>query len=230
MPGQQALRRIPCLVALVALLALTGGTRFAVARALATGIVYSQPPKATGGILPSSLRDPDGSATDQWVWDGFIFSSAQTITEIRWRGAYDPARFGSGGPVVDFTIDIYPSSANGAQPDVAHPPLEHYEVGGNAGEVRASLLGGAQTYDYRFTLPAPFEAAGQKKYWVQIEAYQAGAPDWGLSVAASGDGYHFRRIPGQGANYQVVAGDAAFSLLGPLPGNRTIYLPVTLSR
>lgn len=228
MTGQHASRRIAYLFILAALFALAAA-RLAGARGLSTGIVYSQPPRSAGGLLLSSLRDPDGSATDQWTWDGFFFSSAQTITEIRWRGAYDPARFGSGGRVVDFTVDIYPSNANGSQPDIAHPPLMHYEVGGNAGEIAAETLGGVQTYDYRFTLPAPFEAAGQKKYWVQIEAYQAGAPDWGLSVASSGDGYYFRRIPGQGANYQLLAGDAAFSLLGPRSTHRKVYLPVTLS-
>lgn len=229
MAGHKTIRLIASLLALAALLALTRATRAVAAPDLTTGVVYSQPPKSSGGILLSSLRDPDGSATDQWVWDGFIFSSAQTITEIRWRGAYDPSRFGSGGRVFDFVVDIYPSNANGSQPDVAHPPLAHYEVGGNAGEVAADVLAGVQTYDYRFALPAPFEAAGQKKYWVQIEAYQAGAPDWGLSSAAGGDGYYFRRIPGQGANYQLLAGDAAFSLLGPRPDDRKVYLPVSLS-
>ena len=34
-------------------------------------VVYSQPPSPAGGLLPSSLKGSDGSATNQWVWDGF---------------------------------------------------------------------------------------------------------------------------------------------------------------
>ena len=56
----------------------------------------------------------------------------------------------------------------------------------------ADVLGGVQTYDYRFVLPAPFEAAAWKPYWVQIEAFQSGDPDWGLSVGSLGDARHFR--------------------------------------
>ncbi len=90
-----------------------------------------------------------------------------------------------------------------------------HEVGGNANETPAEVLGGVQMYSYRYTLPASFQAAAQTKYWIQIEAYQHGAaPDWGLAKATGGDGQYFRRIAGP--TYQIVAGDAAFALLGPL--------------
>jgi len=178
-------------------------------------ILYSQPPSPAGGLLQSSLRDPDGSDTDMWVWDGFTLASTHDITEVQWRGGYDPARLGSGGPVNDFMVDIYASIAAGTQPDLSQPPLVHYEVGGNANETPAEVLGGVQTYDYHYVLPAPFQAAAGTKYWVQIEAYQSGAPDWGLSKASEGDGYYFRT---DGYIYQLVAGDAAFALLGPSYG------------
>lgn len=239
MPGRKSENRMawrPALLALALFASFAGVAGSSAAGASnppqpvrVAAMLYSQPPKPTGGILLSSLRDPDGSAADQWVWDGFIFSSHQSITEIRWRGAYDPARLGSGGRVVDFTVDIYPSNPTGAQPDVTRPPLVHYEVGGNAGEAAAEVLDGVQTYDYRFVLPAPFEADAQKKYWLQIEAYQANSPDWGLSAAGSGDGAYFRRIPGQGANYQLVAGDAAFALFGPLSNSVRVHAPLVLS-
>jgi hypothetical protein len=191
-------------------------------------VVYSQPPSPSGGILLSSLRDPDGSDTDQWAWDGFRFARTETITEIRWRGGYDPARLGSGGPVFDFTIEIYPSTAADTQPDIAHPPLADYEVGNNADETAADVLGGVQTYDYRYILPAPFQATAGTKYWVQIEAFQSGPPDWGLSAGTGGDGSYFRRIPSQGASYQVVAGDAAFALLALRSEGPRLYLPMIL--
>ncbi len=193
-----------------------------------TVVVYSQPPESSGGILLSSLRDPDGSATDQWTWDGFRFAWTQAITEIHWRGGYDPARLGSGGRVFDFTVEFYPSNLAGTQPDVTQPPLVRYEVGGNAAEAAADVLGGVQTYDYRFVLPASFQAAAGMKYWVQIEAYQSGPPDWGLAAGTDGDGSYFRRIPGQGANYQLVSGDAAFTLLAPRLESPWLYLPMIL--
>ena len=151
-------------------------------------VVYSQPPSSAGGLLQSSLRDPDGSASDQWAWDDFTLGWTQTITEVQWRGGYDPARLGSGGPVVDFALAIYPSNPTGFEPDVAHPPLVHYQLGGNAGETAADMLGGVQTYACRYTLPVPFQAAAGTKYWVQIEALQGGTPDWGLSKATGGMG------------------------------------------
>jgi hypothetical protein len=189
-------------------------------------VVYTQPPLTGGGLFQSSMRDPDGSASDQWAWDGFILGWTQTITEIQWRGGYDPARLGSGGPVVDFTVAIYPSSLGGAQPDVTHPPLVDYPVGGNAAETLAAVLGGVQTYDYRFTLPVPFQAAAGTKYWVQIEALQRGAPDWGLSKASGGDGRYFRKLADEGT-YQHATGDTAFTLLGPLSATPTATVTAT---
>lgn len=189
-------------------------------------VVYSQPPNPAGGLLPSSVRDPDGGATDQWVWDSFVLGTASPISEVRWRGAYDPTRFGAGGPVRDFTVEIYPSNPAGSQPDVVHPPLAHYAVGGNAGETPADVLGGMQTYDYRFILPAPFQAAAGTKYWVQIEALQSGTADWGLVKGTGGNGQHFQKVTGNSSIvYQTAPGDAAFTLLAPGLGGHWSYLP-----
>jgi hypothetical protein len=170
------------------------------------------------------VRDPEGGGTNQWAWENFQFDAVQTITEVRWRGAHDPARRGSGGPVSDFTIDFYPSIAVGSEPDVAKGPLMHFEVGGNAGETPAEMVGDVQMYDYAFTLPDPFEAAAATPYWVQIEALQAGNPDWALAKGTRGDSQHFRRILGDSSNlYQYAPGDAALDLLalglaGETPG------------
>ncbi len=187
------------------------------APALTTGIVYAQPPRSSGGLIPSSLRNPDGSATDWSIWDSFAFDRDQIIAEVRWRGGYDPARSGSGGPVHNFTVDIFPSIPAGSEPNIAGRPLVHYEVGDNAGETPAEVLGGVQTYDYRFTLPAPFEATAGARYWIQIEAFQSGAPDWGLSAASGGDGSHFGGSgpSGEGYMFRSAPGDAAFTLVAP---------------
>lgn len=186
---------------------------------LAAGVVYSQPPSATGGLLKSSRQVPQDTDADRDVWEAFTFPSAQAITEVQWRGGYDPAAQGSGGPVIDFEVAFYASIPAGTQPDVVNPPLVQYLTGGNAGQAAAGTFGGIPMYDYQFALPAPFQAAAGTKYWLRITALQQSLTDWGLSVGTGGDGSYFRRISlGGGSVYQTMNGDAAFSLLGPLAG------------
>ena len=194
------------------------------APSLPAGIIYTQPISSSGALLQSSWWDPNGSDYDQYVWDNFTLSSTHVITEIHWSGGYDPAKFGSGGPVIDFSVKIYPSIPAGSQPDVVNPPLVDYQTGGNAGQTLAGTFGGTTMYDYQFALPASFYAEAGTRYWVQIEAWQHGIPDWGISVGTGGDGVYFRRIANVGdIYYQLVPGDAAFTLLPP-PTYR-IYLP-----
>jgi hypothetical protein len=197
----------------------------AAASPLAT-VLYSQPPSPAGGLILSSLRDPDGSALDQWAWDAFTLTSTRDITEIRWSGGHDPARLGSGGPVANFTVSIYASIPAGTQPDLSGPPLVHYEVGGNAGETAGPVLGGVQMYDYTFVLPAAFQALGGTKYWVRIVAFQPGPlPDWGLTKGTGGDGHYFRKRPGEFI-YETMTGDTSFSLLAAQMNGTKLYLPL----
>lgn len=186
-------------------------------------VVLSQPPKSSGGLIPSSWRQPDGSDSDRSIWENFMFETDQTITELRWRGGYDPAKANSGGPVLNFTVDVYPAIPTGSEPNTALAPLAHYAVGNNAGEEPADVLGGVQTYEYRFTLPTPFEAAALTPYWVQIVAFQSGNPDWGFSVGSLGDGRHFRLsgAPGEGYYHQLVPEDVALELVTPGKGAPT---------
>jgi len=198
-----------------------GSPSGASARASDAVTIYNQPPKAGGGLLVSAWRDPEGSETDRFVWENVGFENPQTISEVRWLGGYDREKGGSGGPVRDFTVDIYQSIPAGSEPDLAVAPLVHYRVGGNAEETAADVLDGVQTYSYRFALPTPFEAAGATTYWIQIQAFQTGNPDWGLVVGGGtlGDGRHFRGTAG-GYYYQLVLGDVALELLSPvLDGN-----------
>jgi hypothetical protein len=192
------------------------------AAAVATAIaIYTQPPSPAGTLYQSSRN---GSDYDRYVWDGFSLPSSQAVTEVRWRGGYDPARFGSGGPVLDFTVSIYPSIPGGSQPDVINPPLIRYQTGGNAGETLAGPAGNAIMYDYDFVLPATFQVTANTKYWLQIVADQNGIPDWGFSAATGGDGQHFLQYAAAGdVYYATVSGDAAFTLLGP---GHAIYLPL----
>ena len=118
-------------------------------------LIFSQPPNPDGGLIPSSCASRRAAARTSGPGRISTFDTVQTITEVRWRGAYDPARRGSGGPVRDFTIDIYPSIPMGSEPDVATGPLIHYEVRGNANETAAEMVGDVQMYDYSFALPDP---------------------------------------------------------------------------
>lgn len=197
----------------------------------AAGLVYHQPADPNGGLYQSSWWDPDESDYDQYVWDSFELAVTAVITEVQWRGGYDPAGSGAGGPVLDFDVAFYPSIPGGSEPDVVHPPLVSYPVGGNAGETLAGSLGGLPLYDYAFALPTPFQAVAGVKYWLQVEAYQHGHPDWGLAAATGGNGSHFRRRHdvGNTFQYQSVPGDAAFALLGPAPDPLRVYLPLVLS-
>ncbi len=216
----------PCLSCLPAPRATSGARHNDITSA--TAIVYGQPPSPSGGLYQSSRN---GTDYDQYVWDNFTIQSSQaiTITEIQWRGGYDPARFGSGGRVTDFIVAIYPSMAAGTQPDVTNPPLVQYQTGGNAGETPAGTYGGVAMYDYGFILPAPFQATGGTKYWVQIEAPQGGIPDWGIAAGTGGDGKYFLGFAATGdIYYQIAPGDAAFTLLGPSPLARRAYLPLIL--
>jgi hypothetical protein len=185
--------------------------------AAAPGVLYSQPVLPTDWPTAALLRSSNivntGHNATEWVWEGFALASAQTITQIGWRGGYDPTQFGAGLLASDFTVGIWGSIPGGTQPDVTAGPLVTYAVGGNAGE---TLAGGTfsltNIYDYAFTLPTPFPAQAGTKYWVQIEAVQTGSfPDWGLAKGTGPDNAHFRRRTNPDI-YEIVPGDAAISV------------------
>ena len=184
----------------------------------ATTVLYTQSPVTSGVLLQSSRN---GSDYDQYVWDNFALSSAQPVTEVRWRGGYNPAKFGYGGPVVNFTVAIYASIPGGAQPDVIAHPLVQYQTEGNSGETSAGTFGGTTLYDYAFILPTAFQAAAVTTYWVQIEALQKGiVPDWGITPGTGGNGQYFRMYTGGvgDIHYDLVQGsDVAFTLLTSTP-------------
>ena len=182
----------------------------AVGMAAGAAVVFEQPHNVSGTLYQSSRWDPDGSDSDAYVWDNFTLGSDQTITEIRWRGGF---LYGGSysGPVINFVVEIYPSIAGGYQPDVTHPPLVGYETGDNAGQTYGGTFGGTAMYDYHFVLPAAFPATGGVKYWVQIEAWHHGIPEWGFARGTGGEGSHFRRLSDY--YYQFAPGDAAFALV-----------------
>jgi hypothetical protein len=173
-------------------------------------VVYEQPHNGSNTLYQSSWWDPDGSDYDIYCWDNFTLGSNQAITEFRWRGGF---LYGGGysGPVINFTVEIYPSIGGGSQPDVSHPPLVSYESGDNAGQTNAGVFGGTTMYDYHFVLPSPFQATGGTKYWAKIYAWHHGIPEWSFAAGSGGDGHYFRYLTG-GPYYQAPPGDLAFSV------------------
>jgi hypothetical protein len=184
------------------------------------GVVFEQPHDGSGPLLTSSRYQPNGTDYDQFVWDSFSVPTAQAVTEIRWRGGYDPQMAYWGGNIVNFRVSIYESTPGLSQPHLGpgYPgtpaTLVAYDTGNKAGETSAGVFGGVSMYDYHFVLPTVFQAQAGKLYWVQIEAeFTAGLPYWGFA-GGTGNGSHFRRIAGQADYYfQYAPGDAAFSII-----------------
>lgn len=187
---------------------------------LQAGVVFEQAHDGSGTLLTSSRYQPNGTDYDQFVWDSFSVPTAQAVTEIRWRGGYNPQMAYWGGDIVNFRVSIYESTPGLSQPHLGpgYPgtpaTLVAYDTGNAAGETSAGMFGGVQMFDYHFTLPTVFQAQADKLYWVQIEAeFANGLPYWGFAVGA-GNSSHFRRIAGQADFYfQYAPGDAAFSII-----------------
>ena len=180
-------------------------------------VVFDQPHNGGGTLHKSSWYPPDGLDGDAYCWDNFTLAANTAVTEVHWRGGYEFHASGTGqSPVFDFEVSIYRSIGGNSQPDLGvGGRLVHYFVGGNAAEAAAGSFGGVAMYDYHFTLPSPFQAAGGTTYWVQIEASQglappSFAPDWGLATGTGGNNAHFRFITG--GTYQAPLNDLAFSL------------------
>lgn len=184
------------------------------------GVVFEQSHDDSGALRTSSRYQPNGTDYDQFVWDSFSVPTAQAVTEIRWRGGYDPQMSYWGGDIVNFHVSIYESTPGLSQPHMgpgypATPAtLVAYDTGNKAGETSAGMFGGVPMYDYHLVLPTVFQAQAGKQYWVQIEAeFTNGLPYWGFA-AGTGNGSHFRRIAGQADYYfQNAPGDAAFSIV-----------------
>jgi uncharacterized repeat protein (TIGR02543 family) len=184
------------------------------------GVVFEQPHDGSGSLRTSSRYQPNGTDYDQFVWDSFSVPTAQAVTEIRWRGGYDPQMAYWGGDIVNFRVSIYESTPGLSQPHLGpgYPgtpaTLVAYDTGNKAGETSAGVFGGVEMFDYHFVLPTVFQAQAGKLYWVQIEAeFTGGLPYWGFA-GGTGNGSHFRRIAGQADFYfQYAPGDAAFSII-----------------
>lgn len=198
----------------IAILSLAAGS------AAQGDVVFVRPPAATGQLMQSAFREPDGSDSDMFSYDSFIIPTGATVTEVRWRGGYIyNAQYGQ---VFAFRITFYASAAADTQPHCNNPEVEddvfvaQYDVPNNAGQTLFGVVGGHTLYDYHYTLPTPFVAAPGVKYWVKIDGLQPVYPDWGICAGTGGDGYYFRYVAGYN-QFQFVPGDLAFTLMGTVP-------------
>ena len=66
------------------------------------GVVCEQPHTVTGTLRMSSRYQPNGTDSDQFARDSFSVPTAQAVTEIRWRGGYDPQMLYWGGDILSF--------------------------------------------------------------------------------------------------------------------------------
>jgi hypothetical protein len=210
-------------VALLTLLSLQAEANFP---------LYSQPHDLTNTLHQSS---GNGMDYDQFAWDDFTLDTTATLLEIRWRGGYDPiiASAGYSRPVIDFAVSIWGTIAG--QPDFTIPPLIVYDYDTgilNAGETFVGDFGNGSfgptpMYDYHLVLPAPFTAQAGVRYWVKIEAFQAGVPNWGLAQGTGGNGVGFASFVNYagGTAYRFTTFDAAFTLLikDPVCGDWGFY-------
>ncbi len=193
-----------------------------VRRLLTNQVVFEQPPVAGGGAtIPSSWVHPDGTDSDMYAYDDFTLSANQAITEVDWRGGY--AYGGIYGGVTNFTITFYESIAGGSQPHINNPQLPeiylaHYNFGGIP---TSTAVPGTSLVDYQYVLPTPFQAAANTKYWIRIEAWQNGYPDWSLATGSGGDGRHFAFSTGA-ARFSYGAGDECFKLLACTAASSTV--------
>ncbi len=181
-----------------------------------TNVVYSQPPAAAGGLIPSSRVDPDGSNGDVYAYDSFVLAADTAIREVRWRGGY--AAGGAYGMATNFRLTFYASTANNTQPLANSPDtpevfLADFLVGGNAGEAAAGSVGGVAMYDYAYVLPTAFPATAGVTYWLRIEAYQAALADWGIASGTGGNGSYYRFTIMPRIFATIPGKDTSFSLL-----------------
>jgi hypothetical protein len=178
------------------------------------GIVFNQPPTASGTLLLSSYLAPDGIDGMEYRFEKFTLASTTGISHLSWRGGY-VGNNSAANPVVEFIIKIYGSSANGFYPDLANPVLKKYTITGNANETASDMFGGVQMFDYSVTLPTSFVATAGVGYWIQIEASQLGYPlTWGHATGAGGNNAHYRRV---GNSYYGGTGDLALTLSADVP-------------
>jgi len=124
---------------------------------------------------------------------------------------YDPARGGSGGPVFDFTIAFYGSTAGDTQ-RISLTAAGAIQVGGTLAR-RLPVVRGVMMYDYAFNCPrhSRLKLASSIGCISSPSIRLAGLGD---NAGTGGDGLHFRRIHQDGDVYQIVSGDGTFTLLG----------------
>ncbi len=173
-------------------------------------VIFDQPPSPTSTLSHVSATGTVCTAHyQQRIWESFVFSTAQTIREIQWRGTYGSL------PPAQFIVQIYNPLPSGHS-YLNERPAAFFITAGNADETPAGSVGGVPMYSYRFALPTPFNAFANQNYALQIFAFQPGVPDWGFQTSSTGGGHTALRGAIellQDSTYGGAAGRSALSFL-----------------
>jgi hypothetical protein len=172
------------------------------ARPAAATPVYIQPAVEPPQrfLFSSSMNNHDGTGFININFDNFTFSETQSITTVRWQGAYvdnsnDPPN------TRQFVIQVY-TDLNGSLLNLLDPPNIVYATPLEAHETLVDVLHDFSDpedfffhstvfiYDYEVDLATPLLLAADTQYWLGI---YADLPidaqfDWYRMVGAGGDG------------------------------------------
>jgi len=166
------------------------------------------------------------------VADDFIFEEDMQVTGVHWWGM-----FWAGPPwpnPCDFYVLFYADDGTGTMPtgagmeDPSSTALAFYDLP----EVLGTLFS-TDSYEYNVTLPHPFNASADTKYWIVIQAKVDCPPQWGWSTnGQSPDQLHaaVQGFPLMGVSYwtNLLDGEMAFVLYGTIffgPSPPVIYGP-----
>lgn len=192
-----------------------------------TTVAYTQAPLANPNyvnplIASSRTSDPNGTAYDAEMWDGFMTTTTVAITGLTWRGGFNP-QMTPANDIVGFDIRIRSSIANGTEPDLSASATEwSHWAPSNAGATAAGtvpMVGSGSTvamFDYSTSLPPElFTATANTRYWIKIQAVQTGNPDWGLAKTNTGNNGHWTEDTAKTIALHLVEGDGVFTLTSP---------------
>ncbi|HKQ50400.1 MAG TPA: DUF6531 domain-containing protein [Phycisphaerae bacterium] len=147
----------------------------------------------------------------QAIADDFTLAQPETITGLRWWGAYDP---GIQAHTNDFHITIFDDNS-GAPGN----PIFQETAGNNvAAAGTGQVVGGEDERIYEYALSQPFPAQAGVTYWLSIEntLAQPGITPWKWESGGNGNNQSFWSSDQFGPWNQQPA-DLAFALLVPQP-------------
>lgn len=176
---------------------------------------------AGGSIEARTSMQPTNGAEGSTVFDDFSLTTAASITTLRWQGIYCVQANGAAAPAAtasEFVVRIHADVAG--RPNLASALLQARYTPAQAGQTFERNVGGLSCgsatgtnwalYDYSATLPTPFAAAANTRYWISVEAVTPSYDVyWGWRAGTTANGQSLLRFTG---NYDVLTLDRALRL------------------